>query len=376
MRKLGVDVQVISTSRPPKKDLCHSHLNAESENAFYAWPPKLSFILSRFLKNPSGILSSIHYLNSLDESNFFARVRLFPIMIAGAGLAEHCSRRGIKHILVHSCADAAHLVNFSRIFQGPSFSLRVGGDLRVYGVDHEPKMKFAKVVFPAAKNNEDEVIEVAGVPKDRLYTTSLGVDTSRFIPNASKHSRSQEKGLFHIVTVARLNRAKGHEHALDAIAMLRSRGVGIRYTIAGSGPYESEIRKRVEELDLGDVVRFSGAIDEEAVIRHLQDSDIFVLPSVGLGEAAPVAVLEAMSCGVAVICSQIGGTADLIDDGVDGFLVPPAKSQAIADTIERLVTHPDELHRVSKAARERAIRDFEVQDVAARMICQINKHVY
>ncbi len=80
-----------------------------------------------------------------------------------------------------------------------------------------------------------------------------------------------------------------------------------------------------------------------------------VLTSFGQGEAAPVTVLEAMACGLPVVCSRIGGTPDMITDGVDGFLVDQHDIVGIAACMSQLIADPDLAQRIGQPARETAL---------------------
>src|SRR5205807_1839053 len=121
------------------------------------------------------------------------------------------------------------------------------------------------------------------------------------------------------------------------------------------GPYRTEIEEEVRRLGLADRVTMTGTMSEEAVLKLLREVDAFVLPSVGLGEAAPVSVMEAMACGLPVVCTIIGGTPNMITHGVDGLLVPQADEQALADSIMLLARDPDARRRLGQAARQRAV---------------------
>ena len=86
---------------------------------------------------------------------------------------------------------------------------------------------------------------------------------------------------------------------------------------------------------------------------------VVLLTSIGQGEAAPVAVMEAMSCGLPCIVSIIGGTADMIRDGEDGLLVPQEDVEAIAAALRKLVTDPDLRRAMGQAARTSAEEKFD-----------------
>ena len=91
----------------------------------------------------------------------------------------------------------------------------------------------------------------------------------------------------------------------------------------------------------------------------------------GLGEAAPVSVMEAMSCGLPVICSRIGGTPDMISDGIDGFLTPQADEEAIFAAISQLADDLALRKRLGDAARARAEREFDHVAMAKQLLNHI-----
>lgn len=135
--------------------------------------------------------------------------------------------------------------------------------------------------------------------------------------------------------MARPNVTKGHEYALQAVRRLLDEGFDIRYTIAGSGPERAATEGHVAALGLHGVVELAGSVSERAVLDLLHHSDIFLRPSFGLGEAIPVSVMEAMACGVPVICSTIGGTPDMITDGENGIFV----SQRNVDSLDSAIRY-------------------------------------
>jgi len=175
-----------------------------------------------------------------------------------------------------------------------------------------------------------------------------------------------------IITIARLHRCKGHVHALAAVRAALDAGAQIKYSIAGTGPDEQLIREKIAELKLGEHVKLLGSIGETHVLSLLRASDVFLLSSVGMGEASPVAVMEAMSCGLPIIASIIGGTPDMIRDGVDGFLLPQQDEKGLTDAIVRLAREEQLRQRMGLAARARAVETFDVRRVAEKLLAAID----
>jgi glycosyltransferase involved in cell wall biosynthesis len=184
----------------------------------------------------------------------------------------------------------------------------------------------------------------------------MGVEMDRFIPPDRARPAT---GALHAVTVARLNRVKGHRYFLEAMARARAEGLDIRYSIAGDGPYREVIEQEIAEFGLTGHAELIGSLSQTKVLDLLQQADLLALTSIGRGEAAPVAVMEAMACGLPVICSRIGGTADMMTDGENGFLTDQKNVDQILTALRRLATEPGLADRISAAARAHALEAFD-----------------
>jgi glycosyltransferase involved in cell wall biosynthesis len=142
----------------------------------------------------------------------------------------------------------------------------------------------------------------------------------------------------------------------------------VQYDLIGSGDFGRKIKSMALKLGLKERVVLRGSQDESHIIRALGEAHIFILPSFGLGEASPVALIEAMATGLPSVVTEIGGTKDIISNGVEGFLVPQRNSLAIADAVECLLVNPAHWAEMGQSARQRAEREFDVRLVAERII--------
>jgi glycosyltransferase involved in cell wall biosynthesis len=256
----------------------------------------------------------------------------------------------------------------SHLLTGLPYSLHLHGDLACYGGEHRQKMKHARFVFVAARPLLDQVAFV-GVPRERAFRMTMGVDLARFEARAP---RPDDGSPLHLVSVSRLALCKGHVYSLEAIRRVVDAGIDVRYTIGGAGEDRGKIEADVDRLGLRDRVHFAGPLSEERVSALLKTGDVCLLTSVGLGEASPVAVMEAMATGLPAICSRIGGTADMIDPWVDGVLVPQQDVGEIAGAIEKLARDRATLARLSRAARNRAEREFDARSLARTLVANID----
>jgi glycosyltransferase involved in cell wall biosynthesis len=157
-----------------------------------------------------------------------------------------------------------------------------------------------------------------------------------------------------IGTIASLTPKKGHPYLLRAMARLRDRGLACTLILAGEGPERPRLEALTESLGLAGRVHFLGMVPHAADV--LPAIDVFVLPS--LIEGLPLALLEAMLTGSAVVATTVGGVPEVVKSGVNGLLVPPADETALADAIATLIHSPELRARLGTHARETIERGY------------------
>lgn len=370
MRRAGADVRVLSTRRPRGEAPVHPALADEAARAFYCWPASAGALLAEAGRAALRLPAAAWYCLTLRESGLGERAKALGLVLPALSLRRHARREGLEHLFVHSCAGAAHVVALCRVLGGPAYSLRLGGDIDVYGKDQRSKMGRATVVVGAAEVNRGQAIEVGGVAPGRAIWTWLGVETGKYRPAGDGGQRgNDDDGTLRLVTVARLNHAKGHRFAIEAVAGLVRRGVRVRYTLVGDGPERGAIEAQVCSLGLGGVVRLAGSLDQDAVREALGGADAFVLATSGRGEGSPVAVLEAMSAGLAIVATDVGGLRDMVAPE-QGVIVAPANASALERALDGLARDRDRLRAMGRSSRARAEREFDVDCVAKRLLAR------
>jgi glycosyltransferase involved in cell wall biosynthesis len=197
---------------------------------------------------------------------------------------------------------------------------------------------------------------VAVAPRAARYLTSIGIRATHvFNPIRLETERSPRAGDdLRILFVGTYGERKGSFELVDAIALLRSRGLGLALRFVGKEEYageEKRLRRRVGERGLGDVVEFFGVAGAGALARVYADADVFCLPA--RREALPMALLEAMGSGLPVVVTPVGAIADVVEDGISGLLVTPGDVDSLADAIAALSADPDLRARLGEAARRR-----------------------
>ncbi|MCK8501567.1 glycosyltransferase family 4 protein [Myxococcus fulvus] len=367
LRAMGVEVHVFSTRRP-EEDCPHEWAARAAAETTYLFPPRLSSALVSPRDFP-GMAQALTYVSKLSVG-VKQKARALGMLACAVDFLHHARERKLDHVHGHSAADAAHVLALCRILGGPRYSFHLHGDLPVYGTDHAAKAWDATFVAAAARPMQRELIESVGLPPERTYTLWMGVDTDRFRPPAKR--AESPRGL-HLVSIGRLNLCKGHVHTFAGLRKALDRGLRAHLTLGGRGPHEEEIRQSIVRFGLQAHVDMVGPLGEAAVIELLHGADAFVLSSTGLGEASPVAVMEAMSCGVPAVCSIIGGTPDMISDGTDGLLVEQGDEEGLAKAFLRLGQDAALRERMSRAARERAVRSFDYRETSRSLLDAIQQ---
>jgi len=174
------------------------------------------------------------------------------------------------------------------------------------------------------------------------------------------------------LTAANFAAVKGHVHLVDALRESKRRQVAVELDLAGDGPLEHEMARRVRELGLEDVVRFLGRVPHEKLLADMASGrwHVAVLPSIntssGEHEGTPVFLIEALACGMAVIATDTGGIAELLGDGA-GLLVPPASPTALVDALESLSKDPGRRREIGARGRRRVEEAFAVEPIACAL---------
>lgn len=212
----------------------------------------------------------------------------------------------------------------------------------------------------------------------KQFADDLGVDPSLFtvVPNGvpiDKGDASRvaaefgiEEGERVILAVGVLERHKGHRFLLEALARLNSSGLTTPWKLIIAGGAGGEEHQSLARLISSEGLegRVHIAFSRNDIADLLALADVFVMPS--LWEGLPMAVLEAMVAGKALIASRIAGIPEAVVDGREGLLVPPGEVGPLADALRLLLTDPARREALGAAAAARAHRDFTIGVMADR----------
>jgi glycosyltransferase involved in cell wall biosynthesis len=315
------------------------------------WVPYPELFGSRLpyvLRVPANWYSGSQYLycSWFDRLVSASLARMAPdIFVAFAQFGLHgvhlCRQRGIPSIIERG---SAHTIVRSRILEEEYSRLGLAKlhrkpDSRILERELE-EYETADYVSVPSEFAAGSFIEM-GVPASKLIKVPYGVDTSRFAPGPEPSRRP-----FRVLSVGNLGVEKGTGYLLEGIETLGRQDVELLLV----GTLDGYLATRFNSFGYPKV--FGGHVAQHELPGWYHSASVYCLLSVQ--EGLSMTVLEAMSCGRPVIATVNTGAADIIDDGVDGFVVPIRDSQAVADRLSRLYCDPDFAAAMGMRARLKA----------------------
>lgn len=169
-----------------------------------------------------------------------------------------------------------------------------------------------------------------------------------------------KQGKLHIISVGRFFWKKGYEYALDALALLKERGIPFTYTLIAEGKTPASIIYQLHQTGLKDRVNIVNGLSHNDVLKEIEQHDVLLLPSVEEGIAN--VVLEAMATGTPVISSDVGGMKEIIDNGMTGYLVQPRDMNSLAEALVQFAAlNEEQRFAIATRAREAVTRQHNKQ---------------
>jgi glycosyltransferase involved in cell wall biosynthesis len=187
----------------------------------------------------------------------------------------------------------------------------------------------------------------------------LGVDNAIFRPAQPDPGLAAAAGIESgdevLVSAVRLVALKGVQRAIRALAVLAPARPGLKYLVAGEGPYRPELERLVAKLGLEPRVRLLGFVPQDRLAGFYALGRLAVFPSTG-EESLGLSIAEAMACGLPVLASRLGGVPEVVGD--DGALVPPGDDQALTGAIASLLDDPGRRADLAQRGRARVLSEF------------------
>jgi glycosyltransferase involved in cell wall biosynthesis len=371
LENAGVRLAIFSLRRP-EQPITHEALRSLRAEVRYL--PELAGRQRRLavratqgllvLRNPTAFLRG---MAAIYASPDYTRLRLNQ----GAILAAELERIGAPPLYIHFAHKPATIGRFAALLLGVPFAISA------HAVD---------VWTPTAKELRVKVRDAQVVlccyEEARAYLARLGRGATPVelayhgvaVPEDVPPTRDGAV----VLAVGRLVPKKGYSTLIKAAAVLRERNVKASFRIAGEGPEWAALQRQVNDLGLGDMVRFLGPLTDSEVEREYHAATVFALAceemADGNRDGIPNTVVEAMARRLPVISTTLPSVAEAVEDGVHGLLVPQRDEAGLAAAIERLLGDPELRARLGAAGRERVEERFDRARCGERIPALLAQH--
>lgn len=251
---------------------------------------------------------------------------------------------GVKNIIAH--------VHTLRSFAGPKERIK---ELLL-------NKKSSCVIF-CSQAAHQAYVKAYGGELSRYEILYNGIDVDLFTPKIS--DETEKKEYYVIGCVGSFAEHKGQEYLIKAVrAVDKDFEHPIKLVLVGKGEKLPRLRELTVKLKIDDIVFFHDVVSD--VSSLIDWFDVFVMPSV-FKEGLGIALLEAMAAGKPVVATNVGGIPEIIEDGVNGFLIPPRKPKAISDAVLKILKDKELARSLGRAGRKTVVARFTGKEMIARL---------
>jgi phosphatidylinositol alpha-1,6-mannosyltransferase len=223
----------------------------------------------------------------------------------------------------------------------------------------------AELVIANSRNTGSILRRDWQLTADGLGILHPGVDTRLFVP-AARDLRIRE-GLGWgdrpvILTVGRLQKRKGHDRLIEALAVIKRAVPDVLYAVVGDGEERTALEELSRREHVADSVQFLGELEDARMVQCYQQCDVFALPNREVDgdiEGFGIVLLEAQACGKPVVAGMSGGTAETMRVGESGEIVDCRTAGPLAESVSRLLLDPDRRRRMGEAGRAWVVERFD-----------------
>jgi glycosyltransferase involved in cell wall biosynthesis len=280
-------------------------------------------------------------------------------------LVRRLRRRSVRRLHAHFGTNSTAVAMLASLLGGPPYSFTVHGPEEFdcpESISLREKVARSVGVVVVSDFGRSQLLRWAAQedwPKVRVVR--CGLDAAFLaagpqpIPEVSR-----------LVCVGRLAEQKGQLLLLEALARVAAEGIDFEMRLAGDGPLRAALEDRIRALGLDERVRITGWLSGKAVRQELLDARLMVLPS--FAEGLPVVLMEALALGRPVVSTYIAGIPELVENGVNGWLVPAGSVAALADALAEALRAPTEtLVRMGRVGAARAAALHSASHEAAKL---------
>ena len=213
----------------------------------------------------------------------------------------------------------------------------------------------------AVSNKVAEEFTKYGLKIDDIKIVPNGVDENIFLPAY----KSKDYGKYVLYT-GRISYGKGLKELIESAKYICNIRNDIDFILAGDGPLLTELQEDIVDNRLQERIRAIGRVDQNKIVELYRNATIFVFPS--YYEGLPGSLLEAMSCELPIVATEVPGNVELITHDVNGILIPPKNSNALSSSILVLLDQTEKCERLGIKAREKVKKEFTWDSILSKII--------
>jgi len=373
LRHMEVHLQVLSIRRP------WTPLSPEQkqlqQGVLYLFPIRWMVLILAHLRfsilAPKRFFGTLFYLVTRPYSSL--KTRLMTILHFGEGIyaAEVLRKQPLDHLHAHFIDRAATVAMVVSRMLGKTYSVTAhASDIYVKPVLLREKLGGARFVVTCTRYNRSHLAQYGeNLYNHKLHCIYHGLDTQRYLRKRPPQSRPPV-----LLSVGQLKERKGYRYLIEACRILLDKEIDFECRIIGDGEgaTREDLQALIHALRLEGRVTLCGSLLHEDVIEQYQQAAIFTLPAIlgsdGDRDGIPNVILEALSMEIPVVSTMHSGVPEVVEDGVNGLLVPPANSQALAEALENLLRDPELRSRLGRAGRKKVMENFDPQNNARLLL--------
>jgi colanic acid/amylovoran biosynthesis glycosyltransferase len=350
----------------------------EAARTFYVKPQgfagALGALLATLFTQPIPLVRGMYYALKLAKLHIAKSLRNLTYLAEALVLGCWMRQQNLRHLHVHYSSTVGLLltrifpIELSISFHGPDeFKDPAGFWLR-------EKIEACSFVRAISHYARAQLIKTCSREQwQKIEVVYMGVDPSVFFPRTFRECADP----LEVISIGRLAPVKAHHILIAAIHKLLSDGRNVLLHLVGDGPERQKLEHDVDARGIRDHVIFHGFQRPDTIQELCSGADVFALAS--FAEGVPGVLMEAMAMEIPCVATRITGIPELIRDGVDGLLVPPADECAIAAAIGRLADDPQLRRNLGRNARRRITEEFELGKNARQLAqvfgqCLVPKH--
>lgn len=359
----GLPVSVISLYGLRTKDLTARMLNAPipvQRLGVAALGRVLGAAARRILRQPGlclGLLRTVLCRRWRDMEMFLENLWAG---VCGFYLADQCRKQGIQHLHAAWATGPATAAWMVRQLENIPYSFTArAGDVRP--PDGFLGEKLADCAFARADSSFNMPHMASFLPEAQHQKLHL-IYNGRTMEARAQAAVPMRRPC-RVLAIGRLVETKGFQFLVDATRLLRDDGVDVRVTIAGSGRWMQNLRRRIAFQGLDDCISMPGFVTHDNIADLILDSDMLVMPCIVQkgtedSDGLPTVIVEAMCHGLPVVSTDVASVGDVVVDGETGYLVPQRDARRLADAMRRLMDDRENALRMAANARERVAHMF------------------